>query len=322
MTKKIIIDTDPGADDTAAILLALASEELSVQALTVVFGNGEADVCTRNALTILEVAGRSDIPVYTGANKPLIRPVRYGYYVHGENAFSGAKFDPPRRSRESKHAANAIVDLIMSNPGEITLVALGPLTNVAIALSIEPRIAEYMKELVVMGGAVLTYGNASEVASANLFYDPEAAAIVYQSGAPLVQSGLDVCRRVIFSHDDIERIRQTKTSTTDMLIKVSAHLAWFYQSKGNLYPDGYVGFNDVPAIAYLINPGFYEICSYHVSISIHDEITRGQTVADVAGLKGLIPNARVLMNVDAASLKKFFIERIGNYKREGSNGDQ
>ena len=193
--KRVIIDTDPGIDDAAAILMALACPELSVEALTTVFGNGPVDMCTDNARRILLAAGRSDIPVYKGAGRPLLRDPNNGWalHVHGPDALGN--LDPllPQsslQSLESQHAALGIIDSVMASPGEVTILALGRLTNLALAISLEPRLAQSVAGIIAMGGAVNVPGNVSPVASANLYEDPEAAAIVYRSGAPLVQVGL------------------------------------------------------------------------------------------------------------------------------------
>src|SRR5262245_13756630 len=197
--KRVLIDTDPGLDDAAALFLALASPEISAPALTHVHWNGTVADCTRNALSILEAAGRRDIPVYPGAGKPLLAAPNYAPHVHGHDALGDVGLPPPTGSPHTRHAVAAIIDRIMAHPGAYTLIALGPLTNVALALSLEPRIAGAITELIVMGGAVLTHGNVTEVATANFYNDPEAAAIIYQSGAPVVQVGMDVCQQVIIS---------------------------------------------------------------------------------------------------------------------------
>lgn len=189
--KKVIIDTDPGIDDAAAIFLALASPELSVEAITTVYGNGPIETCTDNACRILYAAGRLDIPVFKGAAKPLLRPPNQGWaaHVHGADALGNSGFPLPPAARSplcERHAALEIISRVMKSPGQITLLALGRMTNLALALSLEPRLAQGMAEIVVMGGAVYVPGNVSPVASANLYEDPEAAAIVYSSGAPLV----------------------------------------------------------------------------------------------------------------------------------------
>ncbi|MCZ7569998.1 MAG: nucleoside hydrolase [Ardenticatenaceae bacterium] len=312
--KRVIIDTDPGIDDTAAILLALASPELSVEAVTTVYGNGHVEDCTRNALTILEAAGRGDIPVYQGAGKPLTRPPNIGSHVHGRDALGDANVPPPHGTPQPEHAVWALIELVMSNPGQITLLALAPLTNVALALSIEPRMATALKELILMGGAVLTWGNASEVASANLYNDPEAAAVVYQSGVPIVQVGLDVCRKVQIRADQLARIQQGTGPTIDLLTRITPQIVRFYTSQGNL-PGGGVQYNDVPAIAYAIDPGLFDIHDYFVRISTHDELTKGQTVADVGNRWGQVPNARVLMGVDSDRLTEIFTSRILGYEQ-------
>lgn len=311
MVKKIIIDTDPGIDDAAAILLALASKEVSVQALTTVYGNGTVDQCTRNALVLLETAGRSDIPVYKGVNVPLMRSVHYGHIVHGEDAFGNVGFADPKSQHKSIHAAQALVNMIMESPGEISLVALGPLTNIALALALEPKIAGNLKELILMGGAVLVSGNASEVASANLYQDPEAAAMVYQSGAPIVQAGLDVCQGVVFSHDEFSRLSASLSEVVALLCHITPPLAEF---EGRMYgysSASYVQFNDLPSMAYCIAPQLFEGASLPARIAVHDEDTRGQTIVDLRiAQSDKIPNAIVLLKVDAGGVKKLFLDGL------------
>jgi len=312
--KNIIIDTDPGVDDAAALLLALASPELKVRAITTVYGNGNIENTTQNALTILNIANRRDIPVYPGVNKPLIRRVRYGTRVHGINAFGGVVYDPPSISPQPTHAALGIIKHVKESPDPVSIVALGPQTNVALALSLDHSIREKVKEIVVMGGAIFTYGNASAVASANFWYDPEAANIVYRSGAKIVQVGLDVCRKVVFSKWDFEKLQKANLPVTNMLTKITPFLASCYQEYSKDYGvDDFVSYNDVPAISYLVNSDLFEIRDYFVQISTHDEITRGQTVADIAGHLDQPANVKVLFNVDAVSLKDLFIDRLINF---------
>ena len=311
--ERVIIDTDPGIDDAAAILLALASPELSVEAATTVFGNGTIEECTRNALIVLETAGRGDVPVYSGVGRPLMRELHVAHYVHGSDALGGVGLPDPKGKPRARHAVRELVDRVMASPGEITVIALGPLTNVALALSMEPGMAQAMAELVVMGGAVLTHGNASEVASANLHNDPEAAAIVYQSGAPLVQVGLDVCRKTTIQEQQLERIRQANTPTANLLARITPQLAGFLATAERLQPGAGVRYNDIPAIAYLIDPGLYEARDYYVRISTRDELTRGQTVADIANLSGQPANVRVLMDTKAAQVAELFTNRVVGY---------
>jgi inosine-uridine nucleoside N-ribohydrolase len=308
--KRVIIDTDPGIDDTAAIFLALASPELHVEALTTVYGNGTITDCTRNALVLLETVGRSDIPVYQGAGKPLLGAPIYGSHVHGSDALGDAGVPPPAGVPQARHAVYELVERIMASPGEITLIALGPLTNVALALSLEPRMASALAELIVMGGAVLTHGNITEVATANLYNDPEAAAIVYQSGAPVVQVGMDVCQKVAIPEAHLERFQHTPTPMAQLLTRITPTLVKSYAERGLRRLGTGVHYNDVPAVAYAIDPSLYEARQYHVRIATHDTLTRGQTVADVIQRWPYPPNVRVLMQVQAERLADMFTTRV------------
>lgn len=315
--KRVIIDTDPGIDDTAALFLALASPELHVEALTTVYGNGTIADCTRNALIVLETADRNDIPVYQGVGKPLIAAPTYGSHVHGGDGLGDVGVAPPVGVPQTRHAVYELVERVMARPGEITLIALGPLTNVALALSLEPRLASALAELIVMGGAVLTHGNITEVATANLYNDPEAAAIVYQSGAPVVQVGMDVCQKVAISEAHLERLRHTPTPTAQLLTQITPTIARSYAERG-LRPLGTgVHYNDVPAVAYAIDASLYDVRQYHVRIATHDALTRGQTVADVINRWQYPPNAKVLMGVQAERLADMFTARVIDYAGGG-----
>ena len=178
--KRILIDTDPGVDDSMAILLAFASPEVEIIGMSTVFGNVGVDLTTQNALRLVELAGRPDVPVAMGAEKPLLRPFTgKGWEVHGRNGLGEAEFPDPQGQPDPRRAAQFIIDTIMTGPGEITLVPLGPLTNVALAVATEPRIAERVREVVLMGGAAPVPGNASPAGEVNIRNDPEAAHIVF-----------------------------------------------------------------------------------------------------------------------------------------------
>ena len=319
--KRILIDTDPGIDDAAAILMALASPELEVVALTTIFGNSSVEDCTANARRVLAAAGRSDIPVYMGAGKPLLRPANEGWasHIHGGDGLGGVAPTPhaptphgelvePRASNApDKHAALAIIETVMAAPGEITVLALGRMTNLALAVSLEPRIAESVAEVVVMGGAVTVPGNVSGVATANLHEDPEAAAIVYRSGAPIVQVGLDVCNRVTVSPAQLDAIANTGSAAAQLLSEATGHLREAYIRTGRIGPDDGVRYNDMPAVGYAINPGLFTARPAYVEIETHSELTKGQTVADWNAAN---PNARICLEVDAAALTALFTERL------------
>ena len=324
---RVIIDTDPGIDDAAAILMALASPEIEVVALTTIFGNASVEGCTANARRVLAAAGRSDIPVFMGVGKPLLRPPNEGWasHIHGGDGLGGAAEEwsasspvgapstagsapaepPPQAS--ATHAALAMIEVVMASPGGLTILALGRLTNVALALSLEPRMAKAVREIVVMGGAVTVPGNVSGVATANLYEDPEAASVVYRSGAPIVQVGLDVCNRVTVSPAQLDAIAAAGSPATQLLSTATGHLREAYIRTGRIGPDDGVRYNDMPAIGYAIDPGLFTARPAYIEIETHSELTRGQTVADWNAAN---PNARICLDVEADALTALFTNRL------------
>lgn len=308
--KRIIIDTDPGIDDAAAILMALASPELEVAAVTTIFGNAPVESCAANAQQVLAAAGRSDIPLYMGAAKPLLRPANEGWasHIHGGDGLGGAAAPALNEfALGEKHAALAIADAVMAAPGKLTILALGRMTNLALAFSLEPRLAGAVREIVVMGGAVTVPGNVSGVATANLHEDPESAAIVYRSGAPIVQVGLDVCNRVTVSPEQLEAITQAGSPATRLLSEATGYLREAYIRTGRIGPNDGVRYNDMPAVGYAIDPGLFTARPAHVEIETHSELTKGQTVADFNATE---PNARICLEVDPDALTAMFTERL------------
>jgi purine nucleosidase len=201
MVRKVIIDTDPGTDDALALMMALNSKELEVQGLTTVGGNASLAHTTRNALRLLEHVGRSDVPVYRGAARPLRGRFEYAYQVHGPGGLT-ARLPLPRARPGPIPAQDYIISAARSMPGELTLIALGPLTNVARALRGERRLREWLREIVVMGGAVHVAGNVTPHAEFNIYNDPIAANIVFSSGIPVALVGLDVCNEVYVARDE------------------------------------------------------------------------------------------------------------------------
>ena len=322
--KPVIIDTDPGIDDAAALFLALSSPELEVVALTTIYGNASVDACTANALRLLRVAGREDIPVYKGVGKPLLRPANEGWasHIHGldgiggiaENSAdsvgttSGEGSDAGTTAQVGeKPAALAIIETVMAAPGQVTILALGRMTNVALALALEPALARAVREIVVMGGAVRVPGNVSQVATVNLHEDPEAAAIVYCSGAPIVQVGLDVCNLVTVSPAQLETIGESALPAARLLSDATSYLRDAYIRTGRVGPDEGVRYNDMPAVSYAIDPGLFTTRPALVRIETQSELTRGQTVADWEAKE---PNARVCLEVDSGALTALFTERL------------
>ena len=308
--RRLIIDTDPGLDDTAAILFALACDDrVRVEMLTTVFGNVEVEQTTRNALAILDVAGRPDIPVYQGAATPLVRPPTYARHIHGDDGLGGlAASYPPSRLADPGIAAQRIVEHAMAWPGEITLVALGPLTNVALALHLEPRLAMSVRQIVLMGGAARVPGNVTPVASANLVNDPDAAAVVYGSGAAIVQAGLDVCMPTVIDPACLARIAAADQPRCRMVSGVAeANIVNYRREYGD---QGGARFNDLPTVAYVVDPTLFRSQTVRVEIETTGTYTTGMTVVDWRGQYGKPPNAEVLLEVEAARLVEMFGDRL------------
>jgi inosine-uridine nucleoside N-ribohydrolase len=312
---RVMIDTDPGIDDVAAILMGLGSQEVQVEALTTVFGNASVTQSTVNALRLLEAAGRTDIPVYQGVGKCYnFTESTYAAQVHGSDGFGDLAWPLPTTSPQRRHAVLGLIDRILSAPGEITLVALGRLTNLALAISIEPQVAGALRSLIVMGGAITVPGNISPVASANLWGDPEAADVVYRSGAKIVQIGLDVCDQVEISAAQQQHVWQANTSATRLLQALTPCLQASYRQRGLLrHPDS-IRYNDVPAMAYAIDPSLFTCQELHVRIETQGQLTRGQTVADLRRQGNTPPNVTVAFGVDAPRLTALWVERVGNLR--------
>ena len=323
MVKRVIIDTDPGVDDTAAILLALASPELQVEALTISYGNGSVEQCEANARRILEVAGRSDIPVHPGAQGPLLRRPNEGWagHIHGGDALGGAASGDSAvsgaGSGPAEHAAVEIARRVLEAPGEITALALGRMTNVALALRLAPEMADALAQVVVMGGAVRVPGNVSPVATANIHEDPESAAILYDSGVEIAQVGLDVCDHCGLSDEQFRRLEACEAPAVQLLVSASSYTRAAYRRLGRLADGEAVRYNDVPAVAYAIDPTLMETQRLPVAVDTGSELTRGQTVVDWYGMTGRAATVEVCLGVDAERLTEMVVERLVGHPRHG-----
>lgn len=275
MGRKIIIDTDPGVDDAMAIFFALHSPELDVIALTTIFGNVHTSLATTNALKLLEIAGRTDIPVAKGIANPIATtyagPVPF---VHGDDGQGNINLPPPTGQAIDESAAELIIEHIMSQPGEITLVPVGPLTNIALALRLEPRIAENVREVVLMGGNALAPGNATPAAEANIHNDPEAADIVFGAPWRVTMVGLDVTHTVNMTGKHLEVYKNTNTPSAQHIHKIVPHYRHYFEAAYHI--DG-IYVHDSSAIAYLIDPSLFKIEKWPLRVDTTQGISRGKT---------------------------------------------
>jgi inosine-uridine nucleoside N-ribohydrolase len=312
--RKILIDTDPGIDDAMAIFYALESPELDVVGVTTVFGNAHTETCTENALRLLEIAGRTDIPVAQGARRPLAMPYRGpADFVHGRNGQGDVPLAPPTTAPVSRDAAHVIVDTVMSAPGEITLVPLGPLTNVALALLIEPLLAANLAGIVLMGGNAFCGGNASPAAEANVLNDPEAADLVFGAVCPIVMCGLDVTERTFLPAADITRIGEVDDPRAQHLARILPCYQAFYQERLGI--DG-IFVHDSTTITYLLAPELYRSVSHPIRVDCGDGVGRGKTwsaqrVSDRESPWAGRPPVTILTEVDAPGALRLELTRMG-----------
>lgn len=307
--KRIIIDADPGIDDAAAILMALGSEDVQVEAITTVHGNALVEQCTVNALRILEAAGRTDIPVYQGVGRTLnYYPPFLAPHIHGDDGIGNIDAPLPSMRAQERHAVPELIERVLASPGEITLMAIGRQTNVALAISIEPLFAQAVGEIVVMGGSVHQPGNVSPVATANIWGDPEAADVVYRSGARVTQVGLDICNNVEISGEQQQRVWDAATPAARLLESATRFINQAYLRDNRLYkPDG-VQYSDVSPMAYAISPGLFECRDLYVRVESQGEFTRGHTVADLRKNSTETPNVSVALDADSDGITELWTQ--------------
>ena len=276
----IIFDTDPGVDDAFALLYALNHPNINVLGITTVFGNAPVEISTKNALILSEMAGKGTI-VYQGANKPLERNVTsYPSFIHGHDGLGDTNHPQSKFNASKLDAAQFIINEINENSGNINLVAVGPLTNIANAIKQDPSIANKVNSLLIMGGSWLAGGNITPVAEANIYNDPEAAEIVFKSGLPIIMVGLDVTHKVFLSQKDIDKLSSLNNSGK-FLEKISNIYIKFYKDTRNM--DGCF-FHDATAVIAMTNPEFFKYKNARVYVS-KDNLTRGQTVVYLKDLK-------------------------------------
>jgi inosine-uridine nucleoside N-ribohydrolase len=302
VTVPILIDCDPGHDDAIAILLALASPEVELRGVTTVAGNQTLDKTTRNALKILELAGRTDIPVAAGADRPLTRTLRTAAHVHGESGLDGPDLPEPSARPVDVDAADLLAELI--EPG-VVLVPTGPLTNVALLLQRHPDVRDRLDRIVWMGGAIAE-GNVTPAAEFNAFVDPEAAAAVVASGIDVTMIGLDVTHQALFTPVNAERLRGTGAAG-----RVVAELAdFFLEFHRRLYRFEGAPIHDAVAVAHVIDPTLVETLRCNVAVETQSQHCDGRTVVDRWLVLDGPRNADVGIQLDSERFLELLVERI------------
>ena len=320
-SRKIIFDTDPGTDDAMALMLALNSPELDVRAITVVPGNVTAQMGLENALRMVSLANRCDIPIAGGAQHPLFQKLITAEFWHGKNGLANVELPPSKCKVDSRFGPDLIIEMVHAAPHEITLVPVGPLTNIALAVLKDPSIVPLVKEVILMGGSI-SGGNVNAAAEANIYNDPEAAQIVFQAGWPLTMVGLDVGDKTLFTKKELEQLSKTHGPISDFIAQVAKYLiglAAQFDSPGTpMY--------DPLAVGVAIDSALVTAPAMQVDVETRGEFTRGETVANrhgyvernvlhgdryvIEGADKVQPNAKVCTDVQAERFLQLFVSRI------------
>lgn len=303
---RIIIDTDPGIDDALAFLLALASPEIRLEALTTTQGNVTLETATRNALSVLELADADHIPVAAGSVLPLVQPLRASAHVHGESGIGNSRLPEPKTEPVPGHAVDYLIERALAEPGALSIFPIGPLTNIAMAVRKEPRFAQSVKELVIMGGAILEYGNITPLAEFNIYVDPHAAHIVFHSGIPITLIPLDVTHKCLLRQKHIDR-----------LMKIDSPVSLFIRDAVEVYLDasfklGYEGsaLHDPLTLATIIAPELLTLKEYYVDVDIGGGVSMGKTFADILNVTKKPANMKVAMGVRGEEFVELFLQRM------------
>jgi inosine-uridine nucleoside N-ribohydrolase len=299
LPERILIDCDPGHDDAIALLLALASPEVELVGVTAVAGNQTLEKTTANAIRVLDFVGRHDVPIAVGADRPLLREPFVAAYVHGETGLDGPDLPPPQREPLAQHA----VDFLAEHVSGTTLVAIGPLTNVALMLARYPDARP--DRLVIMGGSI-ALGNVTPAAEFNIWADPEAAARVFLSGLDLTMIGLDVTHTALLMNEDAERLR-VSGRTGKMIAEL---YDFFHRFHADTYGFGGSPIHDAVAVAHVFRPDLVESKHCNVEIECASELNRGRTVVDLWGRTDRAPNAHVGVGIDGRAFVDLLLERL------------
>lgn len=304
----IIIDTDPGQDDAVAILLALASPEFEVLGITAVAGNVPLALTEKNARKVCELAGRTDMKVYAGAVRPMVRSLVTAENVHGKTGLDGPVLPEPQMPLQPQHGVDFIIDTLMSrNAGTVSLCVLGPMTNIGLALVREPRIASRVGQIVAMGGGFFEGGNTTPAAEFNIYVDPHAARLVFEAGIPITLIPLDCTHQALTTSARIKKFRAMSNRSGPA---VAAMLDFYERFDEQKYGTEGGPLHDPCVIAWLLKPDLFQGRHVNVAIECESELTMGMTVVDWWHISGRAPNATVLRHVDAAGFFDLLHERI------------
>ena len=301
--------------DALAFLLALASPEIKLEALTTTQGNVTLEKATRNALTVLELARASHIPVARGSLLPLVQPLRASAAVHGESGIGNSKLPEPQAKPVAAHAVDYLIERVLAEPNEISIFPIGPLTNIAMAIRKEPRFVSAVKELVIMGGAILEYGNSTPQAEFNIYVDPHAAHIVFHSGIPITIIPLDVTHKCMLKQEHVDRLMQ-----------IDSPISRFIRDALEVYLDasiqlGYEGssLHDPLTLATVIAPELLTLKEYYVDVDISGGVSMGKTFADIPNALKKPANTKVAMNVRGEDFVELFLQRMEDLSRKTSD---
>ena len=302
MPRKIIIDTDPGTDDAVAILLALAAPELEVLGLVAVAGNLRLGVTERNARALCEVAGRSEVPVYAGCARPILRAPVTAEHVHGPGGLGDLALPPPKKALHPEHGVDFLIETLRREPaGEVTLCALGPLTDVAMALVKAPDIAGKIGALVLMGGGDKPRSTVSPVAEFNIHADPVAAAIVFDSAVPITMIPMDVTQQAINTPKRVAAVRALGNRCGEAAAAMMAR-----ERRGQFNPP----LHDPCVIAYLLEPEIFDGSAVNVAVETGSALTMGMTVIDWRSVTGRKPNATVILKIDVDRYYRLLTDKL------------
>ncbi len=305
----LILDCDPGHDDAIAILLASRADSIRLLGVTTVAGNSYVENTTVNARKVLDYAGVTDVPVHQGAGKPLMHELYRltGAIIHGEDGLGGPSIPPAVTPIAQGHAVDFIVDTLRTHEGPVTLVAIGPLTNIAMVVTRAPELLHKVDKLVIMGGAIRDPGNITSAAEFNIYVDPEAAKIVFQSGMNIYLNTLDISMKAVFYAADIERIRAQGGPVSTLVAEL---LDFFGQTHVDHFGFLACPIHDALCIGCLIDEKLVAWEHTYVDISVADPITRGETVADLWGITGYMRNCHISVKVDRERFVNMITEHM------------